>query len=974
MPASPSTFGEMLRYLRRRARLTQKELGIAVGFSDAQITRLESGQRLPDPLTVQARFVPALGLAEDSAAARRLVALASAASDESWNPLPTQPAPPGPKRTNLPAPLTRFVGRERELREVQRLLDVSRFVTLTGSGGVGKTRLAQEVGAVIVGAMHRPQDQKNRDRAGDALPLHRAAPTFPDGVWLAELAALADPALVPQTVAAVFGLPERPGRAQVESLIAHLSDMQLLLILDNCEHLIGACAELAESLLVACPQLHVLATSREPLRVPSEAAWRVPSLQTPDPAALPGLEQVLGYEAVQLFVEHAALAQPGFALTDGNLAAVAQVCARLDGIPLAIEMAAAQVAAMPVESITAGLGDRFALLTRGARTALPRQQTLRATLDWSFRLLSQPERTLLARLSVFAGGWTMEAAQVVCADPSTATPLLPRSPTPPLPLTPAPPLGWLGPGDVLPLLLQLVHKSLVVAAHRDGRARYNLLETVRLYASEKLDGQEAERLRDFHLEYFLGLAEATTEFDGEHVDAWLQRLDPEYDNLRLALSWACSRDTRDTREMRDRHGERALRLAAALRAFWVHRTRFIEGMAWLEAALARGAGAGASARAWALDAKTILLVYQGDYPRGLSAAEASLTLFRQTDDRAGTAWCLEALAGLGWITASPQTKELAEEALGLFRELGSLSGISRALRTLGIAWYRLGDADAASRCFEEAAATARANGAVWFFAFCMDPLSIVNPGRAIALCEHELAQRQQAGNDEHVATLLSAYGGLLLGAGEYIRAQSALEASLLKWDHLGGNNLWSATALLGLGQVALSLGHIDRALERFARYERDSRVAGITYAVHEARFQISNARLAQGDLTLAARLARECLQWFSRTGDRRAIACCLIQLAGLAHRSADPRRACVLLGAAEVVERGVDPMSGVSIAGHFRHWRVAAQRAIVEAALAAARSSLGAAQCEAAYLTGQCMTLEQAVVYALQWDESGTPA
>jgi tetratricopeptide (TPR) repeat protein len=699
---------------------------------------------------------------------------------------------------------------------------------------------------------------------------------------------------------------------------------------------------------------------------------------------------------VQLFVEHAALAQPGFILTDGNLAAVAQICSRLDGIPLAIEMAAAQVAAMPVESIAAGLGDRFALLTRGARTALPRQQTLRATLDWSFRLLSQPERTLLARLSVFAGGWTVEAAQVVCADPSTATPpslagkshpepveggvgelgsapLLPCSPSPQLPPTTA----GLTPGDVLPLLLQLVHKSLVVAVHRGGQARYNLLETVRLYASEKLDGEEAQRLRDSHLEYFLGLAEATTEFDGEHVDAWLQRLDPEYDNLRLALSWACSRDAhgrRDTRDTRDSNGERALRVAAALRAFWVHRTRFIEGMAWLEAALARSAGASASARAWALDAKTILLVYQGDYPRALSAAKASLALFRQTDDRAGTAWCLEALAGLGWITASPQTKELAEEALALFRELGSLSGISRTLRTLGIAWYRLGDADAASRCLEEAAATARANGAVWFFAFCMDPLSFVNPGRAIALCERELAQRQQTGNDEHVATLLSAYGGLLLGAGEYIRAQSALEASLLKWDQLGGNNLWSATTLLGLGQVALSLGHIDRALERFARYERDSRVAGITYAVHEARFQISNARLAQGDLTLAARLARECLQWFHRTGDRRAIACCLIQLAGLAHRSADPRRACVLLGAAEVVERGVDPMSGVSVTSHFRHWRVAAQRAIVEPALAAVRGHLGAAACEAAYLTGQCMTLEQAVVYALQWDESGTSA
>ncbi len=478
-PGTFTTFGAYLRYLRRRARLTQRELGLAVGYSDVQIARLEKNQRRPDVMTVQARFVEALDLLHQPALAARLVELAaasrSAANDERS---PDLLSPPSQRRTNLPAQLTRFIGRETEKAGVEGLLAENRLVTLTGSGGVGKTRLAIEVGGASLNQ-------------------------FPDGVWLVELAALADPALLPRVAAGVFELQEQAGRTPVQALVAYLEDKRALLILDNCEHLIQASAELAAALLRACPQLRILATSREALRVPGEAAWRVPSLSTPDLANLPALEQMLDYEAVQLFIQHAALVQPDFELTPETVAVIAQICRRLDGIPLALELAAARMQAQSAHEIAARLDDRFRLLVGGNRTSLPRQQTLRATLDWSYDLLSEPEQILLRRLAVFAGGWTADAAEAVCADPPEAggmtqearelSALLPAS-------------------DILPLLFSLVGRSMVVAEPQSGGTRYRMLETIRQYAAERLEqAGEAEvaRAHNRHLDYFLALAVQT---------------------------------------------------------------------------------------------------------------------------------------------------------------------------------------------------------------------------------------------------------------------------------------------------------------------------------------------------------------------------------------------------------------------------------------------------------------------------------
>jgi predicted ATPase/class 3 adenylate cyclase len=387
-------------------------------------------------------------------------------------------------RHNLPIQLTSFIGRTREIAEVKRLLCTARLVTLTGAGGAGKTRLALQAVADMV-------------------------ESYRDGVWLAEFAPIADPALVPKTVASALNVPEQPGRDLTETLVDALRLKAPLLLLDNCEHLLAACRDLAAALLRKCPQVRILATSREGLGVPGETVWRVPSLSVPeDIRHIPGPTELVGYDAVRLFVDRAVTTTPGFTVTSKNALAVAQVCRRLDGIPLAIELAAARVKVLAVEQIAARLDDRFRLLTGGSKTVLPRQQTLGAAIDWSYHLLSETERLLLGRLSVFAGGWPLDAAEGVCAG------------------------GNVEATDILDLLTSLVDKSLVLAETQCGEARYRLLETVRQYARDRLAeaGEEAD-VRTRHRAWYVALAErAEKEPRGPRQRIWR-----EHENLRAAL-------------------------------------------------------------------------------------------------------------------------------------------------------------------------------------------------------------------------------------------------------------------------------------------------------------------------------------------------------------------------------------------------------------------------------------------------------
>jgi predicted ATPase/DNA-binding SARP family transcriptional activator len=553
---------------------------------------------------------------------------------------------PQAPRHNLPRQTDSFIGREREQGEVLALLGQAALVTLTGTGGVGKTRLALAV-------------------AGELLDR------YPNGVWLVELAALADPALMARSVATVLGLREEPNRPVLATLTDHVKEKHLLLVLDNCEHLVGACAELVTALLRACPGLQVLTTSREGLAIPGEVLYQVPSLSVPDPMAPPPVELVPAYEAVRLFAERAQARRQGFTLTERIAPVVAAVCARLDGIPLAIELAAARVGTLSVEAIAARLDDRFRLLTGGSRVALPRQQTLRATLDWSWDLLGERSRDLLRRLAVFAGGWTLAAAESVCAGESIDVP------------------------TVLDLLEDLVNKSLAHLGEGVDGTRYGLLETVRQYGWERLtaSGEGAARVRERHLAYFLALAEeAESQLTGPEPGVWLARLEAEHDNLRTALDWSLAGGGQ----------EKGMRLAAALWQFWLQRGHLSEGRRRLEAALTVAADAAACLRARTLLGAGVLAFEQDDYDQARDRSEAALTLYRELEDRRSVASVLGHLGKVAWQEGNVAEATVRfEESLALARELQDWRSAARALGNLGNLAYQASDYLHARARYEE---------------------------------------------------------------------------------------------------------------------------------------------------------------------------------------------------------------------------------------------------------------------------------
>jgi len=564
---------------------------------------------------------------------------------------------------NLPAQMTSFIGRATEIAEIKQALGVHRLVTLTGSGGAGKSRLSLQVGMES---------------------LHQ----FSDGVWLAELAPVTDPTLVPQTVLSLFNLREDSHRSALEILIDHLRAKTLLLLLDNCEHLIEACAQISEALLHACPRLRILASSREPLGIDGEVAYRVPSLRAPNPANLPSLDELQKVDSIRLFIERAATAKPGFALTDHNAFSLAQICSRLDGIPLAIELAASRVKVLSPEQIAARLDDRFRLLTGGSRTALPRQQTLRAMIDWSYSLLSEQEKTLFRRLAVFVSGWTLEAAEAVCGEESSGV-------------------------DVLDLLTRLVDKSLILAEESAGEIRYHRLETIRQYSREKFfETDEVERVRDRHLDFFVRFAEIVDEkLKGRDQVLWQRRMSAEQDNLRAALEWGLSRDP-----------DSALRIVGAANLFWTAGGYSAEGFRWTQKALEQVEKTPLpkditneqrlAARARALRGQTRLYLSLGDNANAKRVAQESVALYRQSQDRRGLAFALVVLAyPLEFLGKRVEAEAALQESYTIARTEEDVYAICRSLNRLARMIVDLHhDLDLAQQYMQESLRLAREAG------------------------------------------------------------------------------------------------------------------------------------------------------------------------------------------------------------------------------------------------------------------------
>jgi predicted ATPase/DNA-binding NarL/FixJ family response regulator len=536
---------------------------------------------------------------------------------------------------SLPVHPTSFVGRGYEISELIRLLDRTRLLTLTGAGGVGKTRLAMQTAAEV-------------------------ADHYPDGVWVVKLASLIDPNLVVHEVASTIGVRERPDRPLVDALVEFFRPRHALLLLDNCEHLIESCAELVNRLVHACPELIIMATSREPLNVQGETAWRVPSLAVPDPHRLPPPERLARYDAVELFVDRATSALPTFRLTEQNAPAVARICHWVDGIPLALELAAARITVLSPEQIAARLDNLFRLLTAGSRTALPRQQTLRATVDWSYDLLSVPEQRLFNRLSVFAGGWTLEAAEEIGAGADIAE------------------------GDVLELLGKLVAKSLVLAEDRGAAVRYRLLEPMRQYAAEHLRacGEEVA-VRGRHLNWFRRLAvQGDLCLRGPDQRTWLRALEAEHDNLRAALDWA---------HRQQDAGDTELEFCSSLALFWYLRDHIREGRERLERALARPSPDRA-ARMRALAGAGWLAHFQRDQATARTWINESLAIARDLEDSRAAAWALYLLGRTYYFeNDATRVRALATESLSSAREADDPWLCAWAFHLFAIAAYLEGE-------------------------------------------------------------------------------------------------------------------------------------------------------------------------------------------------------------------------------------------------------------------------------------------
>ncbi|MBB6048639.1 AfsR/SARP family transcriptional regulator [Armatimonas rosea] len=738
---------------------------------------------------------------ETTALYNRIRALASAPAPPAPPTPPPAPAPPVlrrvPLRYNLPRPLTALIGREREQAAITECLSNACLVTLTGTGGIGKTRLALETAW---------EQQKAQ----------------PDGACFVDLAPLRDPNHLPHLCAAALGLKEIDKQPIIEALVEHLRPRALLLVLDNCEHMIDASAELAGLLLQSCPNLQILTTSRQPLGITGEVVWRVPVLETPTHSARPEelTELIERYAALKLFFERAQAVQPDLVLTPETVEAAIEICQRLDGIPLALELAAARARTLSIEQIARRLDDRFKLLTGGSRIALPRQQTLRALNDWSYDLLTPPERCLLTRLSIFHASYSLEAVEAICADGA-----------------------GLEQGDVLDLLELLVNHSLVLTEEsEEGQRRYRMLETIREYSRLMLPETDWPPLSERYQAWYQQLAHAAeTNLLGSEQAHWLACLDAEYHNLRHAIVLSV--------------GEQHLELCTNMCRYWYLRGHWTEGRAQLLEALARpDSPQGTPARAQALMWAGNLARNQGDYAAATHCFEESLALRRALHDGRGSASILNHLASVlleqGYYE---RAQALYEESLALCRELGETKGIARALHNLGLLANEQGDNERAMTLYTESLALSRSLGDRYLEANDLQNLGdvAVDQGdyqRARSLMEQALAIHRELGMEAGIVSLLMDIGKIELVLGGYEAAQTLLEESLELNQSLGDQR-GIAQSLNSLGLVALARGELATAhtllLQSLPLGQRRPLLTCLIALAHLARREDKLARAAQ---------------------------------------------------------------------------------------------------------------------------------
>lgn len=840
---------------------------------------------------------------------------------------------------NLPVQLTSFIGREEAIAEIGRLLTEARIVTLTGSGGCGKTRLALQAGAQALG-------------------------TYPDGVWWVDLAPLTDPALVPSTVAAAMSIREVPKQPLGDTITNELRERRALIVLDNCEHLVEACAGFAETILRSCPVVSILATSRHTIDVEGEVAFRVPSLGLPEEGEPGAIDTLTQYEAVRLFIDRALRARPNFRVTNENAPAVAHICHRLDGIPLAIELAAARTRMLSVERIADELTDLFHVLTGGARTVVPRHQTLRASVEWSFGLLIDNERTLLRRLSVFSRGFTLDAAEEVGAG------------------------DGIDRNEVLDLLSSLVDKSLVQAEETGPEVRYRLLETIRQYGVRELaEAGEEESVRARHLALFTALAErAEPKIEGAELLEWMQVLRTERDNIRSALEWSLSAGEPET----------GLRLAGALGIFWFVDGNWSEARQRYESLLAREIPDPAI-RAKGLVGASTNSFQLFDNAAAYRFAEEAAAVAREVDDR----WTLaRALSLMGtarmWLGDFEGARPLLEESVEVGTETGDSPALARAYFGLANGWWiDAGDLVRARSAFEEGLAAARASGSPFRIGYLLALFGAMNVfvgdlDQAEALVREarqkledvgELAFRaisigsfawarllrgdhEVAGNEAEQAVLLAtkaahpgalSQGRFVLGwlhraRGDFEAATAELEQSATLGRAMNTPG-WGAFWLIQLAVLRVERGALDAAE---SAVEEAAGLLGEPRGFFRGLLADARARVARkrGDLERAESLGHEALRSLAEADAKPWLLDLLEFVAWAAAAHESDVEAVRLFAAAE------------SARSRLGYVRFQTDQERFDEDLERSRSALGPEEFERAWAEGAAMSLEEAVAYA----------
>ena len=819
--------------------------------------------------------------------------------------------------------LTSFVGREAELTQIHEILSGNRLVTLTGAGGAGKTRLAIQIAGQLSGE-------------------------FGDGVWYVDLAPITNPELVPVTVARALRLPDQPGRSTMDTLTRFVADRQMLVVLDNCEHLLDASAALVNALLATAAGLTLLTTSREPIGVPGEVSWRVPSLS-------------LRTEAIDLFTDRARHARPEFVVTDDNVAVVGEICARLDGLPLAIELAAARVRALSLAEILDSLHDRFRLLTGGSRTAVRRQQTLRASVDWSHALLTEPERVLFRRLAAFLGGFDFDGAQTVASGSEVER------------------------YQVLDQLTLLVDKSLVVADDSGGRTRYRLLETVRQYALEKLgESGEADAVRTRHRDHYTAMAAVLDAPAGSDYEHRLEQADIEIDNLRAAFAWS-----RENSAI-----ELALTLASSLQPLWQTRGRIREGRAWFDTALAdldaQHPEVAAAVRARALGDKAVLDTWAGA-AASTDQAEQALAIARDVDDPALLA---RTLTACGFIAGAGYNAEVARacfaEAIGLARAVDDRWRLSRILALQAQGAEIAGDLLGMCAAGEEGRDLADAIGDRFNSRACRFYLGTSQTTRgdlagAVAQLGEVAAEAEEAHDEIYRVTSLGGQSLALAYQGEAAAARAKAEAALDGAAELGGR--FAVVTHAAVGFAALAAGDGAAAHEAREAARQDVTVlSGGTAAVQ--RIWNAEAALADRDLAAARRWADEAVA----TSTGLWLAWALSARARVAIAAGEPEQAerdaqDALAGAPEgeaylfvpdileclAVLAGQDDShleaARLFGAAHTIRQRMGAVRfkiydADYHASVASLRDAMGGSDFDSAWAEGAALSVEEAIAYA----------